>query len=68
MQPVKSYSQELLHHVKLEGIETNLLQLVTHEKPDTRIFFPAKDAVMCGYTTIMIQTVDSDVLVLAVAN
>lgn len=37
-----------------------------HEEADTRIFIHIKDASIKGYTKIMIRTVDTDVVVLAV--
>ena len=39
----------------------------TQEEADTRIFLHVSDAVNHGYSKVMIRTVDSDVLVLAIA-
>ena len=39
----------------------------THEEADTRMFLQVSDAVNHGYGRVMIRTVDSDVLVLAIA-
>ena len=39
----------------------------TQEEADTRIFVHVSDAVNQGHSRVMIRTVDSDVLVLAIA-
>ena len=39
----------------------------THEEADTRMFLHVSDAVNHGYGRVMVRTVDSDVLVLAIA-
>lgn len=38
-----------------------------HEESDTRIFVHVKDAVLSGHTKVVIRSVDSDVVVLAVS-
>ena len=38
-----------------------------HEEADTRMLLHAADAVQCGFTKILLRTVDTDVLILAVA-
>jgi len=43
------------------------LQPCSHEKADTRILFHVKDAMNSGYKDAIIRTVDTDVVVLAVA-
>lgn len=47
---------------------TDGLQPCSHEEADTRIFLRVKDAMNSGFKTVMIRTVDTDVVVLAVAN
>lgn len=44
------------------------LQPCTHEEADTRIFLHAKDASQAGLKSIVIRTVDLDVVVLSTAN
>ena len=39
----------------------------THEEADTRMLLPVQDAMKQGYTKVSIRTVDTDVVVLAVA-
>ena len=46
---------------------TTNLAPCTHEEADTRIILHATDAVRDGYRTIVLRTVDTDVLVLAIA-
>ena len=38
-----------------------------HEEPDTRMRLHAADAVQCGLTKILLRTVGTDVLILAIA-
>ena len=38
-----------------------------HKEADTRMLLHAADAVQCGFTKILLRTVDTDVLILAVA-
>ena len=40
----------------------------THEEADTRMLLHVKHAAMNGHTTVVIRTVDTDVLVLAIAH
>jgi len=46
---------------------TTALAPCTQEEADTRIFLHVSDAANHGYCKVMIRTVDSDVLVLAIA-
>lgn len=39
-----------------------------HEEADTRLLLHAADAGKCGFTKIMLRTVDTDVLVIAIAT
>ena len=47
--------------------EVSILAPSTHEEADTRIFLHVADAVQCGFSRIIVRTVDTDVLVLAVS-
>ena len=40
----------------------------SHEEVDTRILLHVKDAMNSGYKDVMIRTVDTDVVVLAVVH
>ncbi len=44
-----------------------MLSSCSHEEADTRIMVHVADAVKMGHSSVMIRTVDTDVLVLAVA-
>lgn len=44
------------------------LQPCSHEEADTRILLHVKDAMNSGFKDVMIRTVDTDVVVLAVAH
>ena len=48
--------------------DTSMLQPCTHEEADTRMILHAADAGRRGLRRIMIRTVDTDVVVLAIAN
>ena len=50
-----------------ERIDVKPLAPCEHEEADTRILLHAKDAVINGYPKIIIRTVDTDVVVLAIA-
>ena len=48
--------------------DTSMLQPCTHEEADTRMILHAADAGHRGLRRIMIKTVDTDVVILAIAN
>ena len=50
------------------GLDVSNLALCSHEEADTRLILHVADAVLKGHTRIGICTVDTDVLVLAVAS
>ena len=50
------------------GQNTGGLQSCSHEEADTRMLLHVKDAMNCGFKSVMIRTVDTDVVVLAVAH
>ncbi|KAK3749394.1 hypothetical protein QZH41_004867 [Actinostola sp. cb2023] len=64
-QVISTDGRQVLSTIPLDNIER--LSPCTHEESDTRILLHAADAVQCGYTKILLRTVDTDVLVLAVA-
>lgn len=47
--------------------DCSMIDPCNHEETDTRIFVHVKDAVSAGHRKIIIRTVDSDIVVLAVA-
>ena len=47
---------------------TYRLQPCSQEEADTRMLLHVKDAMNCGFKSVMIRTVDTDVVVLAVAH
>ena len=51
----------------LKPRNTSGLAVCTHEEADTRIFLHIADAVKQGAKSVLIRTVDSDVVVLAVS-
>lgn len=48
--------------------DTSDLSPCTHEEADTRLLLHAADAAKCGFKKIMLRTVDTDVVVIAVAT
>ncbi len=50
-----------------EEYDRSGIEPCNHEESDTRIFVHVRDAVFAGHTKILIRTVDSDIIVLAVA-
>ena len=47
---------------------TDGLQPCSHEEADTRMLLHVKDAMNCGFMSVMIITVGTDVVVLAVTH
>ena len=47
-------------------MSTNNLQPCSHEEADTRIFVHVLDAIEQGHSKVMIRTVDTDVVILAI--
>ena len=64
-QVISTYGKQILSTIPRDNIER--LAPCYHEEADTRMLLHATDAVQCGYTKILLRTVDTDVLVLAVA-
>ena len=50
------------------GLDVSNIALCSHEKADTRLILNSADAVLKGHRRISIRTVDTDLLVLAVAS
>ena len=50
------------------GLDVSNITLCSHEKADTRLIFNSVDAVLKGHRRVSIRTVDTDLLVLAVAS
>ena len=48
--------------------KTDGLQPCSHEEADTRMLLRVKYAMNCGFKSVMIRTVDTDVVVLAVTH
>ena len=49
-------------------LDVSNIALCSHEKADTRLIFNSADAVLKGHRRVSIRTVDTDLLVLAVAS
>ena len=58
------------HDVLCSMIQIDLTGLVpcSHEEPDTRLFLHVADAVKKGYRNLLVRTVDTDVVVVAMAT
>ena len=52
----------------LTGLDVSKIALCSHEKADTRLILNSADAVLKGHRRVSIRTVDTDLLVLAVAS
>ena len=50
------------------GLDVSNIALCSHEKADSRLIFNSADAVLKGHRRVSIRTVDTDLLVLAVAS
>ena len=66
-QIISSCAEDILSSNPLEDMSRSRLAPCSHEEADTRMFLHVVDAVQAGYTKISVRTVDTDVLVLAVA-
>ena len=64
-QVISSHGEQVLSSHPRD--DTSTLAPCTHEEGDTRMFLHVTDAVQCGFTRIIVRTVDTDVLVLAVS-
>lgn len=59
--------EEKALHYGSQRDDLSNLEPCTHEEADTRIMLHVKDASVCGYRKIMIRTIDTDVVVLAIS-
>ena len=64
-QVISTYGEQVLCSIPRESISS--LAPCKHEEADTRMLLHAADAVQSGHNKILLRTVDTDVLVLAVA-
>ncbi|EDO29289.1 predicted protein [Nematostella vectensis] len=64
-QVISPYGTEVLSSVPRE--DNFSLAPCSHEEADTRMFLHAADSVLCGHKRVVLRTVDTDVLVLAVS-
>ncbi|KAK3734169.1 hypothetical protein QZH41_005852 [Actinostola sp. cb2023] len=64
-QAISTYGEQVLCSIPRESISS--LAPCKHEEADTRMLLHAADAVQSGHNKILLRTVDTDVLVLAVA-
>jgi hypothetical protein len=64
-QVISSHGEQVLSSHPRD--DTSTLAPCTHQEGDTRMFLHVADAVQCGFTRIIVRTVDTDVLVLAVS-
>ena len=64
-QIISTYARGVL--TSLPRDDTSSLAPSSHEEADTRMFIHAADAIQSGFTKIIVRSVDTDVLVLAVA-
>src|SRR5262249_3134778 len=61
---VTTYGENVL---TLNSYDCSKMSPCNHEEADSRLFVHVKDAVYAGHKKIVVRTVDSDVVVLAVA-
>ena len=66
-QVISTYGRQVLSTIPIPSNNIGRLAPCNHEEADTRMLLHAADATQCGYTKILLRTVDTDVLVLAVA-
>ena len=64
-QVISTYGKQILSTLPRD--DTSSLAPCTHEEADTRMLLHVQDAVQQGHEKILVRTVDTDVLVLAVA-
>ena len=61
-------SKELEGFLAWDDNKTELFSFLSHEEADTRLFLHMADAVKKGYRTLLVRTVDTDVVVVAIAT
>ena len=66
-QVISTHDKQVLSIMPISRDNIARLAPCNHEEADTRMLLHAADAVQCGFTKILLRTVDTDVLVLAIA-
>ena len=66
-QVISTHGKQVLSIMSISRDNIGRLAPCNHEEADTRMLLHAADAVQCGFTKILLRTVDTDVLVLAIA-
>ena len=66
-QVISTYGRQVLSTIPIPSNNIARLAPCNHEEADTRMLLHAADAVQCGYSKILLRTVDTDVVVLAIA-
>ena len=66
-QVISTHGKQVLSIMPISRDNIGRLAPCNHEEADTRMLLHAADAVQCGFTKILLRTVDTDVLILAVA-
>jgi hypothetical protein len=64
---VTTYNKEVKCNVQSAVLESPYLQTSSQEEADSRIFLHAADSIRSGFIDLVIKTVDTDVVVLAVS-
>ena len=66
-QVISTHGKQVLSIMPISRDNIGRLVPCNHEEADTRMLLHAADAVQCGFTKILLRTVDTDVLILAIA-
>ena len=66
-QVISTHGKQVLSIIPIPRENIGRLAPCNHEEADTRMLLHAADAVQCSFTKILLCTVDTDVLILAVA-
>ena len=66
-QVISTHGKQVLSIMPISRDNIGRLAPCNHEEADTRMLLHAADAVQCGFTKILLRTVDTDVLILAIA-
>ena len=66
-QVISTHGKQVLSIMPISRDNIERLAPCNDEEADTRMLLHAADAVQCGFTKILLRTVDTDVLILAIA-
>ena len=66
-QVISTHGKQVLSIMPISCDNIGRLAPCNHEEADTRMLLHAADAVQCSFTKILLRTVDTDVLILAIA-